>query len=143
MPLIRILALAALAAVVVAGVASASVRDGMLTAARTADDVVAAVTDPSPSASPSTDPCATPSALPSGEPSARPSAAPSPLAPAEPEEWSNHGEAVSAIAGDEAAVATWVNPAGKAITNHGKAVSTVAKSDAGKGGGAGEGKKDK
>jgi hypothetical protein len=144
MRLLKILALTTLVALVVAGVASAKVRDGMATVAETAEDVLVAVTDPSPSATPSASPSASPSADPSVEPSAEPSVDASEEALPE---YDGHGAAVSAVARDKAAVATWVNPAGKEITNHGKAVSAVARSDAGKGGDAeaasGQSKKDK
>jgi hypothetical protein len=141
---LKILALAVIVALVLAGVASAKVRDGMTTVAETAEDVLSAVTDPSPSASPSASPSVDPSVEPSVVPSAEPSIEPS----AEPEaDYANHGAAVSAVARDKEAVATWTNPAGKEITNHGKAVSAVAHSNAGKGGdaesGSGKGKKDK
>lgn len=129
---LKILALAVIVALVVAGVASAKVRDGMTTVAETAEDVLSAVTDPSPSATPIGDETASPAPTPSTSESAEPLAE---EPPAEPEmESTNHGAAVSAVARDKEAVGTWTNPAGKVITNHGKAVSDVAKPDAGKNG---------
>lgn len=151
MRLLKILALIMVVALVVAGVASAKVRDGMASVADTAEDVLSAVTDPSPSATPSTDESTSPSPSPSAEPSTEPSAE---AAPADDAGYANHGAAVSEVARDKSAVATWINPAGKQITNHGQAVRLVAQSDAGKNGdaagdgdaeasGAGNGKKDK
>ncbi len=140
MRLAKTLFLILIATLIVASAASAKVRDGVATVAHTAEDVLAAVADPSPSATPATGPSAPPSVDPSAVPSPEPSVGP----PNEPgPERDNHGAAVSAVARDKDAVATWVNPAGKEITNHGKAVSAVAKSDAGKGVAGGEGKKDK
>ena len=151
MRLLKILALSAVLILVVAGVASAAVRDGLASVAGTAEDVITAVTDstpsPDPSSEPSTEPSAEPSIEPSAEPAAEPSAEPDEAAPA------NHGAAVSSVAREHDAVATWVNPAGKEITNHGQAVRAVAHSAAGKhggedgdaqaAGGAGRGSKDK
>jgi hypothetical protein len=135
MRVLKILALAVSIALLVAGVASATVRDGLTTVAGTAEDVLASVTDPLPSASPSAEPSTEPSVEPSTEPSTEPVA--EPLPEPEPVEYANHGAAVSEVAQSDE-TATWVNPAGKEITNHGKAVSAVAHSDAGKGGDDGE-----
>jgi outer membrane biosynthesis protein TonB len=143
MRLFKILLLSAILIVLGAGVASAAVRDGMASVAGAAKDALVAVGDESPSPDPSPDPSAEPyeepSAEPSAEPSEEPSEEPSDEPSAEDEAAKNHGAAVSAVANDPEAVATWVNPAGKEITNHGMAVSAVAKSDAGKQGASGSG----
>jgi cytoskeletal protein RodZ len=159
MRLLKILALTLIVALLVAGVASAKVRGSMASVAGTAEDVLSAVTDPtpSPSADPSTEPSADPSTEPSTQPSAEPSTEPSgepTLAEPAVDGYANHGAAVSEVAKSDA-TAEWTNPAGKVISNHGQAVRAVAHSDAGKKGadagdggvakasGAGKGKKDK
>jgi hypothetical protein len=149
MRVFKILALAMAVALLVAGVASAKVRDGLTTVADTADDVLTAVTDPLPSASPSPDPSAEPSINPSAEPSVDPQA--EPVSEPEPTDYANHGAEVSEMARSDK-TASWTNPAGKVITNHGMAVRAVAHPDAGEqgaddgvedAGGAGKGGKDK
>ena len=120
MRLLKTLTLATIVALLVAGAASASVRGGLASVATSARHVLAATTDPSPSASPS------------AEASAEPSAEPTPdSAPAAVDRETPHAEAVSAVARDHDAVATWVNPAGKEITNHGQAVRAAAHAKAG------------
>ena len=133
MRLLKILALTMIVALVVAGVASAKVRDGMTTVAETAEDVLERGDRPVTVGDAVGEPVRFAVGRPVGRAVSRAlrGALAEPLA--EPEEdYANHGAAVSAVARDKEAVGTWTNPAGKVITNHGKAVSAVAKSDAGK-----------
>jgi hypothetical protein len=147
MRVLKILALTVIVVLLVAGVASAAVRDGLATVADTAEDVLTADTDPSPLPSPADDPTVDPMEDPTVEPADDPTDEPTaePVDESEPTEYADHGAEVSEMA-RSGETASWTNPAGKVITNHGMAVRAVAHPDADgaeAAGGAGKGGKDK
>ena len=102
---------------VLAGAASASVREEALSLASTLAAVTAAPGDGSPS----------PQATPDAEASPLDETLPMPSETTDPPR--NHGEAVSAVARDKEAEPSEpkVLPNGKTISNHGMAVSEVAR----------------
>ena len=112
---------------VLAGVASASMRDevrSLFPAVAT----VAPVADESWSPSPEPRPSAPESATPSPTLSETTASA---EADHQTEAEGNHGAAVSQVARDKEAVATKTLPNGKTITNHGMAVSAMARAKVG------------
>ncbi len=112
---------------VLAGVASASMRDevrslfpAVTAVAPVADDASSPLPEPGPSAPESATPSPTPSET-----------TVSVKADDETQAEGSHGAAVSQVARNRGAVATKTLPNGKTITNHGMAVSAVARAKAG------------
>jgi hypothetical protein len=116
MRLAKILALALVLTLAVAGVASAKVRGEVR---HVADHAASLLASDQESEAPEAEPSESPETQAADAPET------DEAAPAD-----NHGGAVSVVAQSDE-TATWVNPAGKEITNHGMAVKAVARSKAG------------
>jgi len=113
---------------VLAGVASASMRDEVRSFVAA---VAAVVPDGDVTTSPSPEP--SPDATEPSTPAPEPSTASTPEEADEPEAEGTHGAVVSKVAKDEDAVGSKALANGKTITNHGMAVSAVARDKDGDG----------